>query len=60
MADQRIPSLSVHLHAEALGDFPHAGKAEIVARIGILRLRVAEADYYELFSNQLLTYFKSE
>src|SRR5450759_2495910 len=60
LTHQRIPSLALHLYSEALGELPDTGKTKVMARVGILRLRVAKADYQQLFSNQFLTHFKSQ
>src|ERR1700674_2333660 len=53
--DERLPALAVDLHANSPRQLVQAGEAQVVARVGVFRLGVAQANDKQLFSNQLLT-----
>ena len=49
MTHQRLPPLAIDLRIHAPRQLPHARKTEIVARVGVLRLRIAQPDDQPLF-----------
>src|SRR5712692_7592908 len=48
-ADQRLPAFAVDLHVHAARKLPYAREPEVVARVGIVRLRIAQPDDQPLF-----------
>ena len=60
VADQRLPPLAIHLNAQPASQLVNACEAEVVARVGVLRLGIAEPNDQQLFSNQLLTHPKTD
>src|ERR1035437_5579921 len=59
-SDQRLPALALNLNAQPASQLVHACETEVVARVRVLRLGVAEPNDQQLFSNQLLTHSKTE
>src|SRR5437667_12611032 len=53
-ADDRLPPLLLHRDAKTARELAHAGEAQVVARVRVLRLGIAEPDDQPLLAILLL------